>query len=86
MKTLLSLTLVLTCTVGHTVMAQSSTETREGSCIQIMDACKAAGYNKNISKTCTQPLLNGQSVSGVNVPASVISDCKAKKSQLKAEK
>ena len=85
MKTLLTLTFVFLSTISQAVMAQSS-EKSEGPCIQIMEACKTAGYSKNVSKTCIQPLLNGQEVSGVTLPASIISDCKAKKSQLRVEK
>lgn len=67
-----------------------STEHHEGPCSKLMEACKAAGYNKSnlkdsksLSKDCMQPLLNDEKVAGVKLEDSVIKACKAKKAELK---
>lgn len=72
--------------------AQESNEHQDGPCIKLMEACKAAGYNKSmnlkksLSKDCLQPLLNGQKVEGVTVNADDIEACKAKKAEVKSKK
>lgn len=74
--------------------AQAPAEHREGPCIKIMEACKAAGFKgtsaggvkKSLSKDCMQPLLSGQQVAGVHLDAADIAACKAKKAQLKVKK
>ena len=65
-----------------------------GSCKQIMQACEQAGYEKGMHKKdgkglykdCMDPILAGQSVNGVTVDPSVVSDCQAKRAKRKAAK
>ena len=84
---------IITIILTLNSFAEENTEHHDGPCIKIMDACKAAGYNKSsaiekksLSKNCIQPLLNGQSVEGVIVIKSDLDACKAKKSEVKSQK
>lgn len=60
----------------------------EHPCQQIKSACESAGFvkgdhkeKKGLYKDCMQPVLQGQSVAGVNVGADVVAACKAKKAE-----
>jgi hypothetical protein len=55
-------------------------------CMQIEQACTAAGYvkgeakeGKGFHKNCMRPILKGQSVPGVSVNPSVVQACVAKR-------
>ena len=70
-----------------------NTEHRDGPCSKLMDACKAAGYNKSnlkdkksLSRDCIQPLLNDEKVAGVKLDDEIIKACKEKKAELKNKK
>lgn len=83
----------LTSFIIQSTFALEATEPTEGACIKIMEACKAAGYNKSLltekkslSKNCLQPLLDGQKVEGVTLDSKDIEACKAKKLEVKLKK
>lgn len=85
-------TLILTQISVQNSFAEESTEHNDGPCMKIMEACKAAGYNKSLlvenkslSKNCIQPLLNAQKVEGVSVDPKDIEACKAKKAEVKSK-
>ncbi|MBO9667172.1 MAG: hypothetical protein J7501_10205 [Bdellovibrio sp.] len=57
-------------------------------CKEVKTACEAAGFKqgehknkKGLWKDCVEPVMNGKSVSGVNVSSNVISACKVKKAE-----
>lgn len=84
---------VLSSFVIQYTFAIEAAEPTEGACIKIMEACKAAGYNKSLltekkslSKNCLQPLLDGQKVEGVTLDSKDIEACKAKKLEVKLKK
>lgn len=87
--------LAIALTVLGTASAYAQeTAQQDGPCMKIMEACKNAGFGRpnpggtrtSLSKDCMQPLLDGQSVTGVTLNASDIAACKAKKSALKSGK
>ncbi len=87
--TSLALTVILT----HNAHSAEAPEGASGPCMKIMEACKAAGYNKlilnekkSLSKNCLQPLLNEQKVEGVSVDSKDLAACKAKKAEVKLAK
>ncbi len=95
MKTtsLLALALGLLLTFSTTqLLAEEASDHPDGPCIKILEACKAAGYNKSLntqkslSKQCLQPLINGQKVEGVNINSSDLEACRSKKAELKNKK
>lgn len=62
-------------------------------CKDVKAACESAGFikgdhkdKKGLYKDCMQPIMNGQSVPGVNVGADVVAACKAKKAEHQAHK
>ena len=83
----------LSSILSQNSFALEVTEHTDGPCMKIMEACKAAGYNKSIlsekkslSKNCMQPLLSGQKVEGVTVDPKDVELCKAKKAEVKSKK
>ena len=69
---------------------EAGAEHHDGPCSKLMEACKAAGYNKSnlkdkksLSKDCMQPLLNDESVENVKIDESLVKACKLKKAELK---
>lgn len=78
----------------HAGLAAESTEHHDGPCGKLMEACKAAGYNKSnlkddnksLSKDCMQPLLNDEKVPNISIEESIIKACKLKKAELKSKK
>ena len=59
-------------------------------CKSIIAACKAAGFvkgeykeHKGLWKDCVDPIVGGQTVTGVNVPADEVTACKAKMAEHK---
>ncbi len=62
-------------------------------CMEVKKACEAAGFTKGdhkegkgLHKDCMQKLANGEVVSGVSIPADVISACKEKRTEHKEKK
>ena len=61
-------------------------------CKTVQNSCIAAGYTKGHHKTdkkglfadCMKPLMNGQTVAGVNVDSAAIQACQAKRASRKA--
>ena len=75
------------------ISAVETTEHHDGPCSKLMEACKAAGYNKSnlkdkksLSKDCMQPLLNDQKVANVKIEEDIVKACKEKKAELKSKK
>lgn len=83
----------LAATLTQNAFAQETTEHNDGPCIKIMEACKAAGYNKpsatekkSLSKNCMQPVLSGEKVEGVTINQKDLDACKLKKAEVKLKK
>lgn len=90
---LMFMILGILCFFNQTISHAGSPEHNEGPCIKIMEACKAAGYNKSLpaekkslSKNCLQPLLEGQKVEGVVFESKDLEACKIKKLEIKQNK
>lgn len=84
-------TLFIGLTLLYSSTSFAAADHADGSCIKLMEACKAAGYNKSIlsenkslSKNCLQPLLNGEKVEGVTVDPKDVEACKVKKTEIKS--
>lgn len=89
--TAIPLTLIIALSLH--LHALETNENSEGACIKVMEACKAAGYNKtlltekkSLSKNCIQPLLEGQKVQDIIIDPKDIEACKAKKLEIKLKK
>ena len=61
-----------------------------GACMKIAVACESAGYRlskdvpgKNIRKDCVKPILDGQTVAGVQVDSQAIQQCKEGREKMK---
>jgi hypothetical protein len=81
-------TLLFVSLFGSFVLQAQDTEKLQP-CMEIKKACEGAGFKSGLQraktkdtkgsvKDCMSKLTNGESVSGVNVSADVISGCKEK--------
>jgi hypothetical protein len=73
-------------TAATGTMATSASVAGTHPCMSIMQACNAANAGKpkqEVWKTCIKPVLDGQSVSGVNVSSNDVQACKTKMMQRK---
>ena len=86
MKTILSLNLAFGLLASHAFAADDASKP----CMQIKQACEAAGFKKGDHKEgkglfadCMKKLAAGESVAGVNVSAEEVAACKAKHAEHK---
>jgi hypothetical protein len=86
--------LILSFIGATSSLAQNESDTSDGPCMKMLEACKAAGFGSNdsakpitsLSKDCLRPLLAGQKVQNVQIDAASIEACKEKKEKLKQSK
>jgi hypothetical protein len=86
MKLALFFGALFTLSAMQMVHADEANEHRDGPCIKVMEACKAAGFGKggkSLSRDCMQPLMNNQKIAGVTADPKDLAECKAKKSEIK---
>ena len=64
-----------------------------GPCLQVVQACKGAGFIKNdakdgkgLFKNCVGPLMKGQSVQGVTVDSGTVQACKDARAKRRANR
>lgn len=82
-----------TAPVSASAMSDAnSKQAKNRPCINIATACESAGYRlgknlpgKNIWKDCVQPILAGQTISGVTADPADIQACKAHKAAWKGK-
>jgi hypothetical protein len=73
-------------------LAFAETRVRQpGPCVQIAQACKAAGFvkdqkGKGLYRDCVRPIANGLSVQGVAVDPSTVQACQERRAARKAAK
>ena len=73
---------------GSSAAAPNHPDGQKHPCAAVEKACKAAGFvrggyktGKGLFKNCMQPIISGQSVSGVTVNPAEIQACKEKHEQ-----
>lgn len=78
--------IVIAALVSSFAWANEQKSADQHPCKVIIEACKGAGFikgghkeSKGLFKDCMGPILQGQSIPGVNVDSSVVQACQKKK-------
>ncbi len=79
------LALMIVFSTGSSFVKADETD-QETPCKKIIDACKASIVSKNdgndkkgLFKDCVRPIMKGEKIAGVNITATEVDACRAKK-------